>query len=230
MSRVWIICKKIFSLTLIFNALLTIACAVSILSSVYWIYPGWKPFSPYLIDGNVFWIVIVAAALNVFPSALLGRKLHTGRFLFHHYVYGFLVLAVATIYVTFFTPVSVGTIFLVNNTATSVNAGRFLLLGGLTLVLDDLSDVSKQVEIILNRMKTGAFRIRKLITAIQIGTGAISLYLFVAVCAAMIQVPDWVTLANFILILTTLTTAVTSVIFVKRKTWNNIMNKTEDIL
>jgi hypothetical protein len=227
MSRVGIICKKIFSLTLIFNALLTIACAVSILSSVYWIYPCWKPFSPYLVDGNVFWGIIVAATLNVFPSALLGRKLHTGRFLFHHYVYGFLVLAVAMIYVTFFTPVSVGTIFLVNNTAASVNAGRFLLLGGLTLLLDDLPDVSKHVETTLNQMKAGAFRIRKLITAAQIGTGAISLYLFGAVCIAMIQVPEWVTLANFILILTTLITAVTSFIFVKRKAWDNIMDKQE---
>jgi hypothetical protein len=229
MSRVWIICKKIFSLTLVFNALLTIACTVSILSSVYWIYPGWKPFSPYLVDGNVFWVVIVAAALNVFPSALLGRKLHTGRFLFHHYVYGFLVLAVGAIYVTFFTPVSVGTIFLVNNTAASVNAGRFLLLGGLTLLLDDLPDVSKHVETALNHIKAGAFRIRKLIMAAQIGTGIVALYLFVAVCAAMIQVPEWVTVANFILILTTLITTLSSFIFVKRKAWNNIMTKQENM-
>ncbi|MCL2475656.1 hypothetical protein [Candidatus Bathycorpusculum sp.] len=228
MSRVWIICKKIFSLTLIFNALLTIACAVSILSSVYWIYPGWKPFSPYLVDGYVFWVVIVAAVLNVFPSALLGRKLHTGRFLFHHYVYGFLVLAVGTIYVTFFTPVSVATIFLVNNTVASVNAGRFLLLGGLTLLLDDLPDVSKHIETALNHMKAGAFRIRKLIIAAQLGTGVISLYLFVAVCVAMIQVPEWVTLANFILILTTFITSVCSFIFVKRKVWDSIMIKQEN--
>jgi len=228
MSRVWIICKKIFSLTLIFNALLTIACAVSILSSVYWIYPSWKPFSPYLVDDYVFWVVIVAAVLNVFPSALLGRKLHTGRFLFHHYVYGFLVLAVGTIYVTFFTPVSVATIFLVNNTVASVNAGRFLLLGGLTLLLDDLPDVSKHIETALNHMKAGAFRIRKLIIAAQLGTGVISLYLFVAVCVAMIQVPEWVTLANFILILTTFITSVCSFIFVKRKVWDSIMIKQEN--
>ncbi|MDR0492832.1 MAG: hypothetical protein LBH74_04240 [Nitrososphaerota archaeon] len=227
MKRVWIICKKIFSLTLIFNALLTIACTVSILSSAYWIYPGWKPFSPYLTDVNVFWVVIAAATLNVFPSALLGRKLHTGRFLFHHYVYGFLVLAVAAIYITVFTPASLGTIFLVNNTAVSVNAGRFLLLGGLTLLLDDLPDVSKHIETALNRIKSGAFHVRKLITIAQIVTGSCTLYLFVAICVAMTQVSEWVTLANFILIITVFITAVTSFVFVKRKAWDNIMDKQE---
>ncbi|MDR0373317.1 MAG: hypothetical protein LBI79_07175 [Nitrososphaerota archaeon] len=228
MSRAWIICRKIFSLTLIFNALLTIACAVNILSSIYWIYPGWKPFSPYLFDSTVFWVVSAAAALNIFPSALLGRKLHTGRFLFHHYFYGILVLIVAASYITLFTSASLVTIFLVNNTAVSVNAGRFLLLGGLTLLLDDLPDVSKHIEAMLNRIKTGAFRIRKLITAAQIITGIFALYLFTAVCAAMIQVPEWITLANLILVVSTLITGVTSVIFVKRKTWDNIVDNQEN--
>ncbi|MDR1993379.1 MAG: hypothetical protein LBQ98_07810 [Nitrososphaerota archaeon] len=222
MSRGWIICKKIFSLALIFNALLTIACAVNILSSVYWIYPGWKPFSPYLIDGTIFWIIIAVAALNIFPSALLGRKLHTGRFLFHHYVYGIFIMIATGVYITVFMSESLSTIFLANNTTISVNAARFFFLGGLTLLLDDLPDVSKHIETALNRMKTGAFRIRKLIGAIQILTGTFALYLFVAVCLAMSQISEWVTIANFILATTVFITGVTAFIFVKRKTWDTI--------
>ena len=90
MGRAWILCKKMFSLALVFNALLTIACAAGIIAGFYWFFPDWQPFYPYLYSGIVFWVVIAAAAINVFPSALVGRKLHTGRFLFHHYFYGFL--------------------------------------------------------------------------------------------------------------------------------------------
>jgi hypothetical protein len=222
MSRVWIFCKKTFSLALIFNALLTIACAVGLLGGFYWFFPGWKPFHPYLFDGNVLWIVIAAAALNIFPSALIGRHLKTGRFLFHHYVYGFLVLAFAAVYVIAFTPVPLATIFLVNNTSVPVNAGRFFLLGGFTLVLDDLPDVSKRIESALNRLKVKAHRGEKFIAAAQLFTGAASLGLFGALCLGMSQVARWVTPANFILIFTVLITGVTSLVFVKRRAWLNI--------
>jgi hypothetical protein len=222
MSRVWIICKKTFSLTLIFNALLTIACAVGILAGFYWFYLGWQPFHPYLFNGNLFWVAIAAAALNIFPSALLGRKLHTGRFLFHHYFYGFLVLGFAVVYVIAFTPVPLATIFFVNNTSVAVNAARFLLLGGFTLVLDDLPDVSKRVESSLNWLKAKAYGGRKILLAAQLLSGAVSLYISCAVTLAILYVPRWVTPANIILIFTLLITAVTSFVFVKRRVWSTI--------
>lgn len=220
MSRLRILCKKTFSLSLIFNALLTIACSVGIIAGFYWFFQDWQPFYPYLINGNVFWFVIAAAVINVFPSAMLGRKLKTGRFLFHHYFYGFLVLAFASLYVIAFTPVSLHTIFLVNNTSVAVNAGRFLLLGGLTLVLDDLPDVSKRVESSLNWLKERVLKRRRFMIAAQALTGAASLYLFAALTIAMLRVPEWVTLANCILLFTVLITGITSFIFVKRRVWH----------
>ena len=223
MNRVWILFKKTFSLTLVFNALLTIACAVGILAGFYWFFPDWQPFYPYLFNGNLFWVVIAAAALNIFPSALLGRKLHTGRFLFHHYFYGVLVVALAAVYVITFTSVPLYTLFLVNNTSVAVNAGRFFLLGGFTLVLDDLPDVSRRVESALNWLKAKAYRGGKVLVAAQLVSGAVSLYLFGAVTLAVLQVPEWVTAANIILIFSMLITAVTSLIFVKKRVWHGTM-------
>jgi hypothetical protein len=228
MGRAWILCRKMFSLTLVFNALLTIACCVGILAGFYWYYYGWNPFAPYLINGNLLWFAIAAAAINVFPSALLGRKLHTGRFLFHHYFYGFLVMVFAAIYVVIFTSVPLTTIFLVNNTAPEVNLGRFFLLGGLTLLLDDLPDVNKRLEAGLNWMKAGAHRAQKAMVAAQIVTGAASLYIFTSVVAAMSQIPEWVTVANFMLAFSLLITGVTSFIFVKRKVWDSLMVNCEE--
>jgi hypothetical protein len=223
-AHCWVICKKIFSVSLLFNALLTIAIAIGILANFYWVFHGWKPFSPYLISGNVFWIAIVAAAINIFPSASIGRALHTGRFLFHHYFYGFLVLLLSAAYVVVFTPVSLFSIFLVNSESVAVNAGRFFLLGGLTLVLDDLPDVNTKIESSLNWLKAKAHQGGKIIFAAQLVTGAVSLYMSVAISLSISQNPQWITLANFILIGTLLVTAITSFASVKRKIWLNIYN------
>jgi len=222
MSRAWILLKKTFSLSLVFNALLTVACAVSILGGFYWFYQNWQPFSPYLINGNLFWIVIAAAVLNIFPSALLGRALKTGRFLFHHYFYGFLVLFAAMIYVVTLTSASLLTIFLVDNTSVTVNIGRFFILGGFTLVLDDLPDVHKTVDSALNRLKLKAKNGGKIISLAQLLTGAVSFYVFLAVFLGMAQNPQWVTLANLILIGSIFITCVTSFLFAKRSVWQKL--------
>jgi hypothetical protein len=220
MGRAWILCKKLFSLTLVFNALLTIIYCIGVLSGYYWFYRGWQPFSPYLITGELFWIVIAAAAINIFPSALVGRKLHTGRFLFHHYFYGLLVLGCAVVYVVFFTSESLFTIFLVNNTDPAVNVARFFLLGGFTLLIDDLPDANKRLESALNSLKAKVLRVEKAIVVAQMVTGAVSLYLCVAVGIAVLANPAELTIANSLLVSTVFVTGVTSFTFVKQNVWH----------
>lgn len=222
MSRAWVICKKIFSISLVFNALLTIACCIGILSGYYYYYDGmWQPFYPYILNGNLFWFVIAAAIINIFPSASLGRKLHTGRFLFHHYFYGFLVLAVAVVFIYIFSPVSFAMLFFVNNTSVEVNIGRFLILGGLTLVLDDLPDVSKRTEAGLNWLKAEVLQHQKTVVAAQLVCGSVSLYFFVGLLVGMAQVPEFITVANGLLIGSTFITGITSFVFVKKKMWHH---------
>jgi hypothetical protein len=222
MGRAWTISKKIFSLTLVFNALLTIACAISVLSSAYWYSTGWKPFEHYLIDGGVFWFAIVAAIINLYPSTMLGRKLHTGRFLFHHYFYGFLIMVAAAVYVTFFTPASLFTIFLVFNESFNVNLGKFFLLAGFALLLDDLPDASTRIERHLNLMKDKVSQIPRFIEVVQAIASVGSLYLCMSIFWGIINVPGWVILANFITSFSILITAVTSFVFLKRRFWHNM--------
>ncbi len=222
MGKLWVITKKIFSVSLVFNALLTIGCTVGILGGFYWYYHNWYPFSPYLVSGNLLWVAIVAAVINIFPSAELGRSLHTGRFLFHHYFYGILVLIFSAIYVAFFTPVNLLNIFLVNDTSLQVNIGRFFLLGGLTLLLDDLPDVSKSVESSLNRLKAKVGQGSRIISVVQVICGAVSFYVFVAIILSIYSNPQFVTFANLMLIGTLFITSVTSFIFIKRSVWQKI--------
>ncbi len=221
MSRVWVICKKIFSISLVFNALLTIACCVGILAGYYYYFPTWEPFSPYILNGNLFWFVIAAAVINIFPSAALGRKLHTGRFLFHHYFYGFLVLVAAVIFVFIFSPVSILALFFVNDTSVAVNVGRFLILGGATLVLDDLPDVSKGMEDSLNWLKAKILPKANAVVGAQLVCGAVSMYFFTALLVGMAQHSEWVTLANWLLVGSVFITGVTSFVFVRKEIWHH---------
>jgi len=220
-GKVWVILKKIFSLALIFNALITIAIVVGILFGFYRAYPYWKPFSPYLIEGNIFWLAIAAAMINIFPSACIGRALHTGRFLFHHYVYGFLVLFFASLFVVFFTPVSLIDIFLITSSDLAINTGRFFILAGLTLLLDDLPDVSERIESMLNWVKAKACQARRVLHVLQIVTGLVSLYLLVSILITTTLNPEGI--VNNIFLISSLTiTVITSLAFVKRKAWLKI--------
>ena len=225
MGRCWIICKKIFSVSLVFNALLTIGCISGILAGFYWYYHHWQPFSPYLINGNLFWVAIAAAIINIFPSAGLGRSLHTGRLLFHHYFYGFMVLVCAVIYIVFFTPISLLTIFLVNDTSVQVNVGRFFILGGLTLVLDDLPDVHTKLDLGLNWLKNRVGQGARFVSVFQLMAGIVSLYVFAAVTLSVYNTPAYVTVANLLLIGTLFITSITSFIFVRRQVWQRLQIK-----
>jgi len=224
-GKVWVICKKVFSVSLVFNALLTIACLVSILSGYYWYYHDWEPFTPFLISGHLLWFTITAAVVNIFPSASLGRSLHTGRFLFHHYIYGFIALAAAIAYVVFFVPVPFWVLFFVDNTTVQVNLGRFFILGGAALVIDDLTDVSAHLEKGLNSLKFHVGQQGKFVSVLQLICGAISVYIFGAITLSMVLRPEWFTVANVLVDCSVFFTAVTSLVFVRRRVWLKINHK-----
>lgn len=189
-ASIWVIAKKIFSLSLILNALITLACIAQIMFNHYRAFPFWQPYSPYLVNGSVLFLVIVAALLNIFPSASIGRTLHTGRFLFHHYIYGFFVLLFSAVFVMAFTSVSLLSLFLVYNENITVNAGKFLFLAGFTLVLDDLPDISKRIESTLNKLNSKVYQGRKIIHILELISGLVSFYVFIAVSLWAIQNPQ----------------------------------------
>lgn len=220
-GSVRVIVKKIFSLALIFNALITVGVVAGLLFSFYKAYPYWHHFAPYLLDGNLLWLAIAAAAINIFPAACIGRALHTGRFLFHHYVYGFLVLLFSCLFVVFFSPISLVYLFLLNSSNIAVNVGRFFFLAGLTLLLDDLPDVSERVESGLNWVKTKACEARRVLHVLQLATGLAALYILVSVSIVTIQNPDRA-YYNSYLLGTMLVTTITSLALVKKKAWLKI--------
>jgi hypothetical protein len=220
-GKVKVILKKIFCLALIFNSLVTIAGVAGLIFGYYMAYPYWQPYAPYLLNGNLFWLALAAGLINIFPSAAIGRTLHTGRFLFHHYVYGFIVLLVTSVFIMFFTSVPLISLFLVDSSSLGVNAGRVFFLAGLALLLDDLPDVSKMVESALNWTKTKAYRARKTIQILQFVTGCFAFYCCMSIMLDTLDGSNR-TVPNLFPISSLLLTSVTSFAFVKRKAWLNI--------
>ena len=221
-GRIAIYGKKLLSLFLIFNSLVSIAYAVGLLGGYYG--NGWKLYLPYLVDGAFFWMLIVVSILNIFPSAIVGQ-VKTGRLWFHHYVYGFLVSTIAIIFLIAFSPIPLYVIFTVNTTNMTVNVGRFFLLGGLTLVLDDLVDISKDLRRAFCHLKLKVYKYRKMMHVVQCLMCCFSFYMFAAVILYITQNLHMATPANFILSATLFVTSLISFSAAKRKIWLQIVRE-----
>jgi hypothetical protein len=221
-DSVGVILKKTFSIALIFNSLISIATVAGIIYGFYQVYPNWQPYTPYLLDGNLFWLALAAAIINIFPGAAIGRALHTGRFLFHHYVYGFFVLAGSSAFVMAFTPIPLLSLFFVDSSSVAVNAGRVFFLAGLALFLDDLPDVSKRMESLLNWIKTKAYSIRRGLHLAQFVTGCFAFYCSLSILFSTLFVDSSRALPNSFVIVSLFITGITSFALVKRKAWLNI--------
>jgi hypothetical protein len=221
--------RKIFSVALLFNALLTVVFAVGLLASYYTLFPSWTPYAPFIFDGNLFWILIAAAIFNIFPCVSIG-KIHTGRLWFHHYVYGFIVIGVAIVGAALLLPGGLPRLVIIYTTDVDVNLTRFLIVGGVTLILDDLADVSKGLYSGLKFMKSKAQQYSKAFHTVQAAMGLVSLYFLGAICAYLIVHPPEITLANSILVGTLTITAITSFANIKREVWLKVDAENPDCM
>jgi hypothetical protein len=211
--------RKLLSLSLIFNSLLSIVYATGLLTGYY--VDRWTLYVPYLVDGALFWVLILASIINIFPSATVGQ-VRTGRLWFHHYIYGFLVSALALVFLIILAPISIFSLFTANTTNVTVGVGRFFVLGGLTLVVDDLPDVSDRLRRALRFLKLKVYRGRRLMHIAQYIMGCLSIYLFAAVVLYIGRNPQNATLANSVLSANILITSLISFAVAKRKMWLQI--------
>lgn len=213
--------KKIFSLALTFNALLTIYSSAGILVGYYQSQQNWRPFSPYLFDGVLFWIAILASLLNIFPAIIVG-KVQTGRLWFHHYIWGFAVLLLAVLSMVAYSlsnHVSLLTPYLKITRDTTINVLRFFVLGGFALVLDDFTDISTGLKSSLGALRQKVVKVHRLMHAFQALLGILTLYVFSSVTVWIAQSSQRFTPAYVILSGSLLVTALTSFASAARKMW-----------
>jgi len=214
--------RKLFSIALVFNCLVTIVYAIGLLTGHY--VHNWTIYQPYLFDAGFLWLIIIVAILNLYPSMKIGR-IRTGRFLFHHYVYGFIVLALAGAFLFLFTSVSIIDLFTENNVDLAINVGRFFVLGGLALILDDFGDISKVTKTTLDFFKAKAHVKSNIIHWAHFVLGFASVYVLAAITAWVIMTPDGATPANLIFIGNLAITSLTTLWGTLQKIWLKLYHK-----
>ncbi|MBS7648635.1 hypothetical protein KEJ17_03190 [Candidatus Bathyarchaeota archaeon] len=174
--------KKILSLTLIFSS---IASLVSSLSVTYGVLSGYVSsalYKPYLIDTSLLFFAALTGILNIAPARIMG-KVNVKRVLFHHYVYGFLSI------LTYFISAALSPILYLFSSLnpylydTQVNQVLMVLLlyWGITLVIDDISDISPRIERLLGSIGNRIRKISKMILWVHLVSSIISTYATISV-------------------------------------------------
>ena len=170
---------------MVFNSIVSLVYAAEMLVSLYIGPNDWRPYSPYLIDGSFLWLAILAAVLNIFPAKLIG-KVNIRRILFHHYVYGFLASSVSLFLIAFFAPASLFLLLMpslgfqtISFQAFPVYAGLFLVYGGLTLVIDDIGDVSLWFAGLLDRLERMARKSGRALQTLHLFSALMSIYILI---------------------------------------------------
>jgi len=181
--------RKTLSLALIFNSLISLASVANILFVSYFTVSGWRPYSPYLVDGSLLLLAIVTAVLNILPAKLVG-KVDLGRIWFHHYVYGFLASSISLTLMAVFAPAYV-LVFLMPSLGLQttgiqmvmIYSGMFFVYGGLTLMIDDIRDVSVRLGGVLDKLKIWAYKSNKTLQKVHLISSLATVYIALSVCA-----------------------------------------------
>ncbi len=179
------ICRKLLSLTLIFNSVITIISTASILLSSYIGICDWSSFAPYLLDRSLLLFPFLASAMNLLPAKMLG-KVNIKRILFHHYVYGLLVSSMPLFLTMTFAP-AYTLILLIPWLGLRMGifeifpayAGSFFVYGGLTLIIDDFHDISASMSRSLNKIRSFLQRFGKILRAAHLFSSLVSMYTMV---------------------------------------------------
>lgn len=211
--------RKLFSFILVFNCLLTLYLAVGLLMDFY--VAHWILFPPYLISATLLWAVIPVAVMNLYPSMKVGR-VHTRRLWVHHYVYGFIILAFSILFILAFTSVSIVSLFMAHITNLKVNVGQFLILIGLTLILDDFGDISKGANAIQTFLKIKTHKKPQIINWLDCLLSGVCLYIFAAIGFFIAQYSYAVNPGNFIFAGSLFATSMVTFGAATKKTWLKI--------
>jgi hypothetical protein len=214
-GSVWAYCRKIVSWVLIFNCLLCIFLAVGFLVMFYGAH--WKLYEPFLLSANLLWAPVLASVLSFFPIASFGQ-VKVRRLGVHHFVYGFVIVGAASVFMS----VSFLSLFVINIRDVRVNVGRVFVLVGLTLIVDDLADISERTRLGLLFLKSKVYGMRRAIHAVQGLLSLATLSVFSCILVWLTQNPRGLNLANIVFEGSMLVTGLTGVGSVGKKVWLRI--------
>jgi hypothetical protein len=218
--------RKTLSLALIFNSIVSLTSAANILAIFYLNWQAWRPYSPYLLDGSLFWIVVVTAALNIVPAKLIG-KVEIERILFHHYVYGFLTSSISLTLMAVFAPAYIFALLTPSLGGQTIGfySCLFFVYGGLTLTIDDLHDVSLRLDRALDRLRLWVCKSGATLHRVHLVSSLVTVYTAISICAWFLEnslsneIWSLWDVFNMVLVISLLITGLCGLKAVKAKCW-----------
>lgn len=179
--------RKILCLIVIFNSIVSIIFAGDLLYVFYADESMRLPYSSFLLDGFLFWFVIIASVLNIATAKAVGNvKLR--RIKFHHYFYGFITSVASFIFMMLYAPAYLFTLlmpaFLID-AYSSTDASSFtaflLVYGGMTLIIDDVQDMSRRLSCFASNLKWKIQRFKRAFEGLHLLCCLISTYLALSI-------------------------------------------------
>jgi hypothetical protein len=168
--------RKALGLILISNSIASLISALSILWGSYLNVPTRET---YFVNQLLFSFLALTSILNLAPAKALG-KIEIRRFLFHHYVYGFILILLYFASATLF---SIMQIWVWEGQTYMV----LLFYWGAALIIDDIHDVSPRIAFLLDAAARRARRLGGLILIIHAVSSMVSVYVVFQILAWHIE-------------------------------------------
>jgi len=171
---------KILSLAVIFNSVLSVIFAGDILY-IFYAKPASHPYQPYLLDGFLFCFVIIASILNIITAKILG-DVDLKRIKFHHYFYGFMMSGISFVFIALFAPSYLFTLLMPTSISDNYSSAALLMVyGGMTLVINDIQDVSLKLRTFFNNLKRKIQSFGMMVEMLHLCSCVVSIYVTLSV-------------------------------------------------
>jgi hypothetical protein len=209
--------KKTLSLSFIFVSLLLVFYAAGILNGIY--LNNWRVYEPYLVSGNLFWVLIFGSIVTILLSINLGQIKIARNIGLLSFISGLLIASISAIFLSTTMHLTIFEIFTKSTTDLTINLGRFFLLSGIAVFLIEIPFIFRATWISSKPVISKGNFVFKILFGLQFILGIFFLYMFIAVGLSIGSNPNSNTLANLVLCYALLIEGVISVEATFLKAW-----------
>jgi len=222
--------RKILCLSIIFNSIISILLTGNILYMFYVNKSLWRPYWPFLLDGSLLWFVIITSFLNIVTAKILGN-VDLRRIKFHHYFYGLLASLTSFIFLVIFAPTYLFALLMpmlipdvYSSASMPVFTIFFFVYGGMTLMIDDIQDMSLRLRRFLNNLKGKLKRVGGIIGTLHFCCSVASIYVMLSILPwtfanGLSGRPAFYSLSAEIFALNLLITSLWGLVMAKKRVW-----------
>ena len=175
--------RKILCLCVIFNSILTILFSGDLLYALYIHGFKWHSGPLHVLSYSSLLLIMAGSFLNIVTAKILGN-VNLRRVKFHHYFYGFIAVIVSLALIMTLAPTYLSILLMpillpsvYSLTPIPISMAFLLTYGGITLVIDDIQDLSVRIRRSLNLLWRRALKFKSELEALHLCSCISSAYM-----------------------------------------------------